>query len=70
MSIRLSLVFTDGSTATVKLPVEMWNLGPKFVYRVPEKKRVRDAVVDPRHALPDVDRSNNAAPRDPTVLLR
>jgi hypothetical protein len=70
MPAELSLIFSDGSKTTVKLPVEMWNLGPKFVYRVPEKKRVREAVVDPTHALPDVDRSNNFAPRDPAVLLR
>ena len=64
MSAELSLIFADGSKTTVKLPVEMWNLGPKFVYRVPEKKRVREAVVDPRQAMPDVDRSNNRWPRN------
>ena len=64
MPAELSLVFSDGSKTTVKLPVEMWNLGPKFVYRVPEKKRVREAVVDPRQAMPDVDRSNNRWPKN------
>jgi len=64
MPAELSLVFSDGSKTSVKLPVEMWNLGPKFVYRVPEKKRVREAVVDPRQAMPDVDRSNNRWPKN------
>jgi hypothetical protein len=63
MPAELSLTFTDGSTTTVKLPVEMWNLGHEFVYRVPEKKRVMRAVIDPRQALPDVDRGNNRWPR-------
>jgi hypothetical protein len=53
----------DGMQSTVKLPVEMWNLGPEFVYRVPQKKRVGRAEVDPRRALPDIDRTNNIWPR-------
>lgn len=63
MPAELSLTFADGSRATVKLPVEMWNLGSQFVYRVPEKKRVAHAEVDLRHALPDIDRANNVWPR-------
>jgi hypothetical protein len=59
MPAELSLTFADGSRTTVKLPVEMWNLGPRFLYRVPEKKKVTRAEVDPRHALPDTDRANN-----------
>ena len=63
MPAELSLTFADGTHNTVKLPVEMWNLGSQFVYRVPEKKRVTRAEVDPRHALPDVNRANNGWPR-------
>jgi len=60
MPAELALTFADGSRTTVRLPVEMWNLGPEFVYRVPDKKPVRQAIIDPRQALPDIDRSNNA----------
>jgi aminopeptidase N len=63
MPAELALKFADGSQTTVKLPVEMWNLGSRFVYRVPDKKRVTRAEVDPRRALPDVDRANNVWPR-------
>jgi hypothetical protein len=63
MPAEISLTFADESKTTVKLPVEMWNLGSQFVYRVPEKKRVTRAEVDPRHALPDIDRANNVWPR-------
>jgi len=66
MPAEIALTFADGSRTTVKLPVEMWNLGSQFVYRVPETKRVTRAEVDPRHALPDVDRANNAWPRGAT----
>jgi hypothetical protein len=63
MPAELSLTFIDGSRTTVKLPVETWNLGSQFVYRVPEKNRVTRAEVDPRRALPDIDCANNIWPR-------
>ncbi|OYV68616.1 MAG: hypothetical protein B7Z74_08235, partial [Deltaproteobacteria bacterium 21-66-5] len=59
MPVELSLTFADHSTATVELPIEAWNLGNVFVYRVPEDKAVVAAEVDPRHVLPDIERSNN-----------
>ena len=61
LSARVSsLAVVDDNTAeTVRLPVEMWNLGPRFLYRFPARKRVRRVEVDPRHVLPDQDRSNN-----------
>ena len=63
MPAEIALTFADGSATSVKLPVEMWNLGAEFVYRVPGSKRVTAASIDPRSSLPDVDRSNNAWPR-------
>lgn len=63
MPAELALTFEDGSTTVVKLPVEMWNLGDQFVYQVPGTKKVRRAEVDPRKALPDLDRGNNSWPR-------
>jgi aminopeptidase N len=56
---ELRITFDDGKTETVKLPVEMWNLGPRFLYRPTSTRRVRRVEVDPRHVLPDMDRSNN-----------
>lgn len=60
MPAELRLTYEDGSMETVRLPVEMWNLGSRFAYRVPSQKRVRRAEVDPRQVLPDLDRSNNS----------
>ena len=60
MPAELRLTFADGSDATVKLPIEMWNLGSPFNYRPPQKKRVVRAEVDPRRAMPDVNRDNNS----------
>lgn len=59
MPAELRIAYDDGTADTVRLPVEMWNLGPRFAYRVPSRKRVRRVEVDPRHVLPDQDRANN-----------
>ncbi len=60
MPLELGLTFADGTKRTVRLPVDAWNLGDRFVYRVPGKVPVTAAVVDPRSALPDTQRGNNA----------
>jgi aminopeptidase N len=62
MPAELRLTFADGQQTTVRLPVEMWNLGQHFMYRVPGARRVTRAELDPRHVLPDVDRGNNTWP--------
>ncbi len=63
MPAEIRLTYADGSSEVIRLPVEMWNLGPRFTYTVRGTKRVTAVVVDPRHALPDVDRANNQWPR-------
>ena len=60
---ELRITYEDGTNDTVRLPVEMWNLGPRFAYRVLSKKKVRRAEVDPRSVMPDVERANNRWPR-------
>jgi peptidase M1-like protein len=59
LPMELELTFADGAKSTIKLPVEMWNLGSHFEYRVADERRVRAVTVDPREALPDMDRRNN-----------
>ena len=63
MPAELRLTFDDGGTTTVRLPVQMWNLGRSFDYRVPRAGRVTRAEVDPRGVMPDIDRANNVWPR-------
>ena len=63
MPATLALTFDDGTTQQVRLPIEMWNLGDVFVYRVPDKRPVRRVVLDPNQALPDIERANNVWPR-------
>jgi hypothetical protein len=59
LPLEMEVTYEDGSSERIRLPVEMWNLGPRFGYRLRSEKPVRQVIVDPRQALPDVDRSNN-----------
>ena len=59
MPIELSLAFADGSSETVRLPVQMWKFGPDYVYRVSTDRRLTGVEIDPRRVFPDDDRSNN-----------
>jgi hypothetical protein len=59
LPLEMDLTYADGTTERVKLPVEMWNLGTAFAYRVRGGRQVTGVVVDPRGVLPDVDRKNN-----------
>jgi hypothetical protein len=64
MPAELTITFEDGTTSDVSLPVEMWNLGSTFVYRVRGSRAVRKVEIDRRRTLPDIDRSNNSWPRN------
>jgi hypothetical protein len=55
----LELRFADGTAETRSLPVEMWNLGSRFTYRMATSKRLTGVVIDPRRIYPDIDRNNN-----------
>jgi hypothetical protein len=59
LPLEMDIGYADGSTERIRLPVEMWNQGARFAYRVRGGKAVRRVVVDPRGVLPDIDRGNN-----------
>jgi hypothetical protein len=63
LPLEMDVTYADGSTERIRLPVEMWNLGSQFTYRVQGGKSARRVMVDPRRVLPDVDRSNNQRSR-------
>ena len=41
MPTELKLYYSDGQREVVRLPVEMWNLGPRFTYRAPVRPPCR-----------------------------
>lgn len=60
--LLITVAGTDGKMElrTVGLPVDMWNLGPRFVYRLRGAGTVMKVELDPNEDLPDIDRRNNS----------
>jgi hypothetical protein len=63
MPAELAVTFADGRTDTIRLPVDMWNLGSRFEYHVAGGRRVTAVTIDPRNVFPDIGRRNNRWPR-------
>jgi hypothetical protein len=59
MPVRLSLTLRDGSTMDVKLPVEIWYGGDRYVAVIPTASPVVSATIDRDGMLPDVNPANN-----------
>ena len=59
MPATLEVVYADGSKQDLRIPVETWLQHRSFVVTVRGDKAVSSAILDPAHALPDKDRSNN-----------
>ena len=60
MPVELELGLANGTKTTVKLPVEIWYNGNRFVYRVSPGAAVVSARVNPDGLFPDVNLSNDA----------
>jgi hypothetical protein len=53
----LGVKYTDGTTATVRIPVEAWEKSGSMTWT--GEKPVASATIDPEHVLPDDDRGDN-----------
>jgi len=62
MPATLRVTFEDKTTRDIRIPVETWQQHTAFDMTVPGQKKIVGAVIDPDHALPDRDRSNNVWP--------
>ncbi|MGN6393727.1 MAG: M1 family metallopeptidase [Gemmatimonadales bacterium] len=59
MPVELELGYGDGTSQTIKLPVEIWYGGNRYVYRVPPGKTIVRARVNPDGMFPDVNPAND-----------
>jgi hypothetical protein len=60
MPVELELGFEDGTTDLLKLPVEIWYGGHRYVYEVKPGKAIVSARVNPDGTLPDAVVTNDA----------
>ena len=59
MPVELELSYADGSKETIKLPVEIWYGGNRYVYRAAPGKTIVSARVNPDGLFPDVVPGND-----------
>jgi Peptidase family M1 domain len=60
MPVELELGYEDGTTDLLKLPVEIWYGGNRYVYQVKPAKTIVSARVNPDGTLPDAVATNDA----------
>ena len=64
MPAEVKLTWSDGTTETRRIPVQMWNYGRRHAFTVAAESRTLVRVeVDPRRVYPDAERRNNVWPR-------
>ncbi|QES88487.1 M1 family metallopeptidase [Rhizosphaericola mali] len=49
----------SGKVKTFQLPVEIWQRGGTWTFHVDTDAALSQVILDPKHQLPDIDRSNN-----------
>ncbi|HYK83322.1 MAG TPA: M1 family metallopeptidase [Gemmatimonadales bacterium] len=59
MPVDLRLSYANGTTEEVRLPVEIWFQGNRYVCERPVPAEVIKVEIDPRQHFPDVRRENN-----------
>ncbi|MBA2249172.1 MAG: M1 family metallopeptidase [Chitinophagaceae bacterium] len=55
----VKIIQSNGETATIQLPVEIWQRGGIWTFKYPSKNKIDKVILDPENLLPDVDRKNN-----------
>ncbi|MDR6845831.1 M1 family metallopeptidase [Flavobacterium granuli] len=59
MPVVLDIKTKSGKVTRVKLPVEIWQRNVDWSFKVNTTEEIESVVIDPDHAFPDVNESNN-----------
>jgi hypothetical protein len=59
LPVIVKIIEANGQSATIQLPVEIWQRGGSWTFAYPSKNRIDKVILDPEKVLPDVDRMNN-----------
>lgn len=60
MPVTVLVKEENGKQHRVDLPVEVWQRGPVWTFKVPSISKITDVILDPDKKLPDVNRKNNS----------
>jgi hypothetical protein len=70
MPVDLKVTFADGTTEKIRLPVEAWYEGSRYLYVRPFPKDVVKVEIDPDKNFPDVRRQNNVWTKEAAAQAR
>jgi hypothetical protein len=62
MPLVAKIVETNGKEQIISLPVEIWQRGASFTFKVSSSSAIAKVIIDPNHVLPDINRKNNIWP--------
>lgn len=62
MPTTVEIKFKDGTTETVKLPVEIWKRNTEWTFQIDSTKEVTNVKLDPKSIVPDINPKNNVWP--------
>jgi hypothetical protein len=60
MPVTVLIKEENGKQHRVDLPVEVWQRGPVWTFKVATTSRVTEVILDPDRKLPDINRKNNS----------
>ncbi|MEO6812307.1 MAG: M1 family metallopeptidase [Ginsengibacter sp.] len=59
MPIYLQYTTASGKTGMIKIPVEVWQNGSRWIEKLNTKEKLSSVTIDPDHVFPDVNVDNN-----------
>ena len=59
MPVTVQITEANGKEHTIQLPVEVWQRGPSWKFRVATTSEIKEVILDPNKQLPDINRENN-----------
>jgi hypothetical protein len=61
MPVTVLIKETSGKEQRIDLPVEVWQRGKEWTFKVNTTSKIADVILDPDKKLPDINRKNNTA---------
>jgi len=59
LPVAIKVTEQNGTVQQIKLPVEVWQRGAKWVFKCNSTTKITSVILDPERQLPDTDRGNN-----------
>lgn len=60
MPTTVQVKFKDGTSKTVKIPVEVWKRNTEWTFKVDSNKEIDEVKLDPASVVPDINPKNNS----------